>query len=90
MTPSRARSHSTTSPAGSRAAAGRTLRGLLLTTYGFSEFGVKAGQAALVAYLAALVMFLLSVAGFFHAWITPRAQPFAPIEAVPDREQINA
>ncbi|MEU8003649.1 hypothetical protein AB0B66_21030 [Catellatospora sp. NPDC049111] len=69
---------------------GETLRGLLLTTYGFSEFGVKAGQAALVAYLAALVMFLLSVAGFFHAWITPRTQPFAPIEAVPDREQINA
>ena len=32
---------------------GETLRGLLLTSYGFSEFGTKAGQAATVAYLAA-------------------------------------
>ena len=31
---------------------GETLRGLLLTSYGFSEFGDKAGQAAIVAYLA--------------------------------------
>ena len=30
---------------------GETLRGLLLTSYGFSEFGTKAGQAATVAYL---------------------------------------
>src|SRR5947209_6292949 len=41
---------------------GETLRGLLLTSYGFSEFGAKAGQAALVAYLAAGLLFLLGAA----------------------------
>ncbi|GAA1394318.1 hypothetical protein [Catellatospora coxensis] len=69
---------------------GETLRGLLLTTYGFSEFGVKAGQAALVAYLAALVLALLSVAGFVHAFTTPRTVAFAPVEATPGRERIDA
>ncbi|MBV1850474.1 hypothetical protein [Catellatospora tritici] len=69
---------------------GETLRGLLLTTYGFSEFGVKAGQAALVAYLAALVMALLSIAGLVHAYRTPRTEAFAPVEAGPAREKINA
>ncbi len=46
---------------------GETLRGLLLTSYGFSEFGTKAGQAATVAYLAAGLMLLLAIAGFLHA-----------------------
>jgi hypothetical protein len=46
---------------------GETLRGLLLTSYGFGEFGVKAGQAATVAYLAAALMALLGIAGFVHA-----------------------
>lgn len=59
---------------------GETLRGLLLTTYGFSEFGRKAGQAALVAYLAAALMLLLSIAGFSHAYRTPRSETFAPPE----------
>ena len=34
---------------------GETLRGLLLTSYGFSEFGRKADQASLVSFLAAAV-----------------------------------
>ncbi|MEU8075301.1 hypothetical protein AB0B31_07610 [Catellatospora citrea] len=68
---------------------GETLRGLLLTTYGFSEFGVKAGQAALVAYLAALVMALLSIAGFVHAFRTPRTEAFAPVETTPARDKIT-
>jgi hypothetical protein len=68
---------------------GETLRGLLLTTYGFSEFGVKAGQAALVAFLAALVMALLAAAGFVHAWRTPRTEAFAPVEA-PGRTPVAA
>ncbi|MDI1466038.1 hypothetical protein QEZ54_34190 [Catellatospora sp. KI3] len=67
---------------------GETLRGLLLTTYGFSEFGTKAGQAALVAYLAALLMALLALAGFVHAWTTPRTAAFAPVE--PARERVEA
>jgi hypothetical protein len=51
---------------------GETLRGLLLTSYGFSIFGERAQQAAYVAYAAALVLFLASVAGFVHAFTTPR------------------
>nr|MDT0659046.1 hypothetical protein [Micromonospora sp. DSM 115978] len=56
---------------------GETLRGLLLTSYGFSEFGVKAGQAATVAYLAAGLLLLLSIAGLVHAFRTPPSVPFA-------------
>ncbi|HZN75748.1 MAG TPA: hypothetical protein VFC00_29305 [Micromonosporaceae bacterium] len=59
---------------------GETLRGLLLTTYGFSEFGVKAGQAATVAYLAAALLFLLAAAGFAHAFFTPKTVTFAAPE----------
>lgn len=47
---------------------GETLRGLLLTTYGFSIFGERAQQAALVCFLVASVLFLASVAGFVHAF----------------------
>lgn len=46
---------------------GETLRGLLLTTYGFSIFGDRAALAALVCYLAAALMVVLSIAGFAHA-----------------------
>lgn len=51
---------------------GETLRGLLLTSYGFSVFGVKAQQVATVAYIAFVVLLLLSLAGFWHAWRTPQ------------------
>jgi hypothetical protein len=46
---------------------GETLRGLLLTSYGFSIFGDRAQQAAWVCFALALVLFLASVAGFVHA-----------------------
>jgi hypothetical protein len=59
---------------------GETLRGLLLTSYGFSEFGVKGGQAATVAYLGALLMALLSAAGLVHAYKTPKTVAFAAAE----------
>lgn len=49
---------------------GETLRGLLLTTYGFSIFGERAGQAALVVYIAAALIALLSIAGLIHAFTT--------------------
>ena len=52
---------------------GETLRGLLLTSYGFSEFGRKAEQAASVAYLAAMVLLLASLAGLVHALRTPKS-----------------
>lgn len=47
---------------------GETLRGLLLTTYGFSIFGEKADLAATVCYLAFALLLLLSVAGMVHAF----------------------
>jgi hypothetical protein len=46
---------------------GETLRGLLLTSYGFSIFGERAGQAATVAFLVAGVLLLAAIAGTVHA-----------------------
>lgn len=46
---------------------GETLRGLLLTSYGFSIFGDRAGLAANVCFAAFALMVLLSIAGFIHA-----------------------
>ncbi|MFN8027491.1 MAG: hypothetical protein U0W40_14380 [Acidimicrobiia bacterium] len=51
---------------------GETLRGLLLTSYGFSIFGERAHQAALVCFAVALVLFLASIAGFIHAFTTSK------------------
>ncbi|MFB9233945.1 hypothetical protein ACFFWC_00090 [Plantactinospora siamensis] len=59
---------------------GETLRGLLLTSYGFSEFGVKAQQGALAMYLGAALMLLLSLAGLLHAFRTPATATFAAPE----------
>jgi hypothetical protein len=65
---------------------GETLRGLLLTSYGFSEFGRKADQASTVAYLVAGLMLLLSIAGLLHALVTPKSEPFAPVGQEKQRE----
>ncbi|MGZ6964059.1 MAG: hypothetical protein ACXVKA_07550 [Acidimicrobiia bacterium] len=51
---------------------GETLRGLLLTSYGFSIFGERAQQAALVSFAAAFVLLLASIAGFIHAFTTSK------------------
>ena len=59
---------------------GETLRGLLLTSFGFSVFGVKGAQVATVAYIAAALLALLSLAGFVHAFRTPRDETFAAPE----------
>ncbi|SCG67660.1 hypothetical protein [Micromonospora coxensis] len=67
---------------------GETLRGLLLTSYGFSEFGRKAGQAALVTFIAAGLLLLLSIAGLVHAFRTPASQAFAAPE--PTKDRLNA
>lgn len=53
---------------------GESLRGLLLTSYGFSEFGRKADQAATVAFIGAFVLFLASIAGIVHLLRTPKEQ----------------
>lgn len=49
---------------------GETLRGLLLTTYGFSIFGDKAGLAATICFVVAALIMVLSAAGFAHAFLT--------------------
>ena len=59
---------------------GETLRGILLTSYGFSELGNKADQAATVIYLGVILLTLLSIAGFVHALVTPRTKAFAAPE----------
>ena len=51
---------------------GETLRGLLLTSYGFSVFGEKAALAATVLFAMGGVLGLLAIAGFVHAFTTPR------------------
>jgi hypothetical protein len=61
---------------------GETLRGLLLTSYGFSVFGVKGEQVALVAYIVAALLTLLSVAGFVHAFMTPKDRGFATLDRI--------
>jgi hypothetical protein len=46
---------------------GETLRGLLLTSYGFSIFGDRAQTVAYLCYVLAFVLLLASIAGFVHA-----------------------
>jgi hypothetical protein len=67
---------------------GETLRGLLLTSYGFSEFGTKAAQAATVTFFAAGLMFLLSLFGFLHALVTPKTVAFAAPEGKPEKKPL--
>lgn len=58
---------------------GETLRGLLLTVYGFSTIGAMAGLAGILLFGLAGVMLLLSIAGFVHAFVTPKEKiVFAP------------
>lgn len=58
---------------------GETLRGLLLTVYGFSVLGGMAGLASNLLYGLAAVMFALAAAGFVHAFVTPKEKAvFAP------------
>ena len=58
---------------------GETLRGLLLTVYGFSTIGAMAGLAGTILYGIAAVMLLISFAGFVHAFVTPKEKVlFAP------------
>ena len=58
------------------------LRGALLSSYGFSVLGEKAMLGANIALVAAGVLAVLSVAGFIHAFVTPREKAFAPVPAL--------
>ena len=58
---------------------GETLRGLLLTVFGFSVLGAAAGLVASILYGLSAVMLLISLAGFVHAFVTPKEKVlFAP------------
>ena len=61
---------------------GETLRGILLTSYGFGILGVKAQQAATIIFAAFGLMLALSIAGFVHAFVTPRSKAFAAPEPI--------
>jgi hypothetical protein len=71
---------------------GETLRGVLLTSYGFSELGNKADQAASVIYLGVILLTALSIAGFVHALVTPKSKAFAAPEmaaATVEKEKVT-
>jgi hypothetical protein len=62
---------------------GETLSGLLLTVYGFSSIGAIAGLAANIIFGLAGLMVVLSIAGFIHAYFTPKDEVvFAPKRAL--------
>jgi hypothetical protein len=61
---------------------GETLRGLLLTSFGFSTFGVKGAQAANVCYIGAAIVALLSIAGLWHASRTKATEAVAPVDII--------
>jgi len=69
---------------------GETLRGMLLDAYAFGKLGQIAGIAAIVSFISAGVMLLLSALGFWHLRRTSRtaevhlglgAHSPAPVEA---------
>ena len=64
---------------------GETLRGLLLTSYGFSVLGTKGGQVAMVCFLVAGLLAALSIAGFVHAFRTPKTVGFGVPESPPKK-----
>jgi len=69
---------------------GETLRGLLLTTFGFSIFGERAGQAAWVCFAAALVLLLLSIAGLVHAFASRKADDVILVAEHHEKEMASA
>jgi hypothetical protein len=66
---------------------GETSRGLLLTTFGFSQFADKGADVATAAYIAAALLAVLAAAGLIHALVTPKSVPFAPTEDDEDADR---
>jgi hypothetical protein len=60
---------------------GTTLRGLLLEAYGFSQFGQIALVAAIVSFVLAGIMLVLTVAGLVHLRRVPEDQEFPRAKA---------
>jgi hypothetical protein len=59
---------------------GETLRGLLLTTYGFWQFGQEAQLASYVSFGAAAILCVLACLGMFHALRTRRNEALWPVQ----------
>lgn len=57
---------------------GETLRGLLLNAYAFATMGTIAGIAAVVCFIGAGFLLLLSLLGFLHLRRTPRDAELMP------------
>jgi hypothetical protein len=55
---------------------GTTLRGLLLEAYAFWQFGQIALFGAIVCFILAALMLILTIVGFFHFRRTPEDQEF--------------
>ena len=61
---------------------GETLRGLLLNAYAFGKIGQIAGIAAIVSFIAAGLMLLLSALGFWHLRrVSPETEVLARLGA---------
>ena len=67
---------------------GETLRGLLLTAYGFWKFGQIAMWAAIGAFVLAAVMIVLVIIGFVHARRTPEAEELLPVHPTAERREV--
>jgi hypothetical protein len=57
---------------------GETLRGLLLNAYAFATMGTIAGIAAIVSFIGAAILLLLSALGFRHLRRTPSEAELLP------------
>jgi hypothetical protein len=57
---------------------GTMLRNALLTSFGFSQLGDAARTASTISFIVAGLLFVLSIAGFAHAYLTPKTKAFAP------------
>jgi hypothetical protein len=64
---------------------GTTLRGLLLEAYAFSTFGTIALVGAIVSFILAGVMLILTLLGLWHFFRTPKDEEFPK-----QREQASA
>ena len=69
---------------------GTMLRNALLTSYGFSQFGDLAATGSTVSFAVAGILGLLALAGFAHAYRTPRTVAFAPPDALSSAPQVPA